>query len=570
MGELVWQKQTSIPDYLCFTALEAGQFTLTIPAAVTSDNLTYVEYSLDGRNWTRLTVDDTTQSLTTPTIQAGGKVYWRGSGIQYMTSDSRTNNYFIKTSYFSSSNRFDASGNIMSMLYAEDFEGKTAFPGTSNQYYNIGAMFQHCEFLVHAADLLLPATTLKHLCYTGMFFYCTMLVDAPSLPATVISNANYCYRYMFQGCSSLITPPDLSHVTTTARSGLYAMFNGCSSLTTVTLPQASHLMQYCYYDMYRGCTSITSADLSSARTIDTHACENMFYGCSSLSYVKCLATDISATDCLKNWLGGVSSTGTFIQAEGVEWPRGASGIPAGWVAIEKRTMPSGYKQVEYLQAVKPYPSNYNAAIVGTGIVLDPSQDTIEFAVWPRLDEDGYLINGGGSTAGEMPFANTSSPTSNTAKVGFFYTLYRVNSSTNLLSAFFTRVNGDGTNKALGSSLDVINKVTDNPQTIRVEFSATSSVMYLNGTQVASRSGYTVDTSDMTTMQAFVLAYNNKTYSWEHPFYYLKWWRSGTMIADYVPCVRESDGEVGFYDFVSQTFKTRYYTSSEPFTAGEEI
>ena len=335
-GTLAWQKSTSIPDYLCFTALEAGQFTLTIPAAVTSDNLTYVEYSLDGRNWTRITVDDTAQSITTPTIQAGGKVYWRGSGIQYMTSDSRTNNYFIKTSYFSSSNRFDASGNIMSMLYAEDFEGKTAFPGTSNQYYNIGAMFQHCEFLVHAADLLLPATTLKHLCYTGMFYYCTMLVNAPSLPATVISNANYCYRYMFQGCSSLITPPDLSHVTTTARSGLYAMFFDCSSLTTATLPQASHLMQYCYYNMYRGCTSITSADLSSARTIDTHACENMFYGCSSLTYVKCLATDISATDCLTNWLSGVSRTGTFIQASGVTWPRGKSGIPDNWT-IETQT-----------------------------------------------------------------------------------------------------------------------------------------------------------------------------------------------------------------------------------------
>ena len=53
-GEEVWSKQTSIPDYLCFTALEAGTFTLTVPAAVTSTNLSYVEYSLDGRNWTRL------------------------------------------------------------------------------------------------------------------------------------------------------------------------------------------------------------------------------------------------------------------------------------------------------------------------------------------------------------------------------------------------------------------------------------------------------------------------------------------------------------------------------------
>ena len=71
MGELVWQKSTSIPDYLCFTALEAGQFTLTIPAAVTPTYLSYVEWSKDGRNWTRLTVDDTAQSVTTPIIPVG-------------------------------------------------------------------------------------------------------------------------------------------------------------------------------------------------------------------------------------------------------------------------------------------------------------------------------------------------------------------------------------------------------------------------------------------------------------------------------------------------------------------
>ena len=83
-GKLAWQ--SSVPNYLCFKALENGTFTLTIPAAVTSDNLTYVEYSLNGRTWTRLTVDDTAQSITTPTIQAGGKVYWRGSGIRTASS----------------------------------------------------------------------------------------------------------------------------------------------------------------------------------------------------------------------------------------------------------------------------------------------------------------------------------------------------------------------------------------------------------------------------------------------------------------------------------------------------
>lgn len=534
MGQLVWQK--SIPDYLCFTALEAGQFTLTIPAAVTPTYLSYVEWSKDGRTWTRLTVDDTAQSITTPIIPVGGKVYWRGSGSR-MAYDYSVNKYSV----FSSTGTFDVSGDLRSLLFSDDFENVA----TTNQRY----------------------------CFTGLF-YGASVVNASNLRLALTGNS--AYMYCFRGCTQLLHAPALMEGNTIMQWQFHSTYDGCTNLVTGTDLQATSVgVRGCYYT-YKSCTSLVKApNISSITTIGNGGLSAMFHGCSSLTYIKCLATSLyddgdASHFATSNWLAGVSSTGTFIQAEGVTWPRGASGIPTGWVDVEKRTMPSGYKQVEYLQAVKPYPSNYNAAIVGTGIVLDPSQDTIEFAVWPRLDEDGYLINGGGSTAGEMPFANSSSPTSTTAKVGFFYWLYRVNSSTNLLSAFFTRVNGDGTNHASGFSLDATNKVTDNPQTIRVEFSATSSVMYLNGTQVASRSGYTVDTSDMATMQAFVLAYNNKTYSWEHPFYYLKWWRGANLIADYVPCVRESDDEVGFYDFASQTFKTRYYTSSEPFTAGEEI
>ena len=522
-GTLAWQK--SIPDYLCFTALEAGQFTLTIPAAVTSDNLTYVEYSLDGRNWTRLTVDDTAQSITTPTIQTGGKVYWRGSGIQYMTSDSRTNDYFNKTSYFSSSNRFDASGNIMSMLYAEDFEGKTAFPGTSNQYFNIGAMFQHCEYLVHAADLLLPATTLKHLCYTGMFYYCGSLLDAPSLPATVISNANYCYRYMFQGCSSLITPPDLSHVTTTARSGLYAMFFGCSSLTTATLPQASHLMKYCYYNMYRGCTSITSADLSSARTIDTHACENMFYGCSSLAYVKCLATDISATDCLTNWLSGVSSTGTFIQASGVTWPRGASGIPTGWLAYDEgEQIPNDYTPCDYI-----YNTSSSQGSEDLGFVFGTRSYSLETKF--KQDEISNAMVCGSSTGdGRIWIYNYA----NVNK--FAISILPAGASQVIIYPF----------QPVDTDVHIIKYIGDGDD----------QYYYHNGTIV----GHGTRTDFTDTCPSNLYIFGRPANQYKGRIYYLKVWNTATedFICNLIPCSRNSDGAAGFWDTAQKQFFTSTY------------
>ncbi|MBQ5664045.1 MAG: formylglycine-generating enzyme family protein [Bacteroidaceae bacterium] len=66
----------------------------------------------------------------------------------------------------------------------------------------------------------------------------------------------------------------------------------------------------------------------------------MFNGCEKLNYIKMLATDISAEDCLSNWTLGVSKTGTFVKASGVEIPSGISGIPSGWTVSEPTPEPA--------------------------------------------------------------------------------------------------------------------------------------------------------------------------------------------------------------------------------------
>jgi hypothetical protein len=44
-----------------------------------------------------------------------------------------------------------------------------------------------------------------------------------------------------------------------------------------------------------------------------------------------LATDISASSCLSNWVGGVASTGNFVKHPDMNsLPTGVSGIPEGW------------------------------------------------------------------------------------------------------------------------------------------------------------------------------------------------------------------------------------------------
>lgn len=156
--------------------------------------------------------------------------------------------------------------------------------------------------------LVLPATVLTFGCYSYMFNYCTSLTKAPELPATTL--ADYCYQSMFDECSSLTIAPDLP---------------------------AINLKEGCYYSMFCNCTSLTIAPSLPATTLTTSCYENMFWGCASLKKVECLATNISNYDCTDYWLCGVSSSGTFIKATGVDWSSKTEihGIPTGWTVQEK-------------------------------------------------------------------------------------------------------------------------------------------------------------------------------------------------------------------------------------------
>ncbi|MBR5671302.1 MAG: hypothetical protein IKX11_05535, partial [Bacteroidales bacterium] len=81
-------------------------------------------------------------------------------------------------------------------------------------------------------------------------------------------------------------------------------------------------------------THITQAPELDATTLASSCYSFMFAGCSSLNYVRCLATDISADNCVDNWLGSVFASGVFIKAsEMTDWSSGESGIPAGWTVL---------------------------------------------------------------------------------------------------------------------------------------------------------------------------------------------------------------------------------------------
>ena len=268
---------------LAFIIKTAGTITWKLNNA--SGTAKTVSYSTDGSTWTSIT--STTDGVSI-SFSDGDVVLWKGAETQYATS----------TSYYSSfggTAKFDAVGNIMSLL---------------NNASSIGYGYAFCNLfsesrILSASHLILPTSTYSH-CYYSMFKGCRNLTTAPKLPATTL--AYNCYYSMFQNCTSLTTAPKLP---------------------------ATTLASSCYRNMFSGCTGLTTAPVLPATKLEYGCYTRMFLGCTRLSSIKCLATDISATECTKDWVQGVAASGTFTKAASMSsWTTGNHGIPSGWDVVD--------------------------------------------------------------------------------------------------------------------------------------------------------------------------------------------------------------------------------------------
>ena len=199
-------------------------------------------------------------------------------------------------------------------------------PATTLAPYCYSSMFQTCASLTTAPKL--PATTLAPYCYYEMFWNCDGLTSAPELPATTL--AERCYQEIFRDCDGLTTAPELP-ATTLAPYCYAAMFYESDGLTTAPELPATVLADYCYNQMFRGCTGLTVAPELPATTLAAGCYRHMFWDCKKLDHITMLATDISANNCLTQWVNGVASTGTFTKAAAMtSLTTGVSGIPEGW------------------------------------------------------------------------------------------------------------------------------------------------------------------------------------------------------------------------------------------------
>lgn len=219
--------------------------------------------------------------------------------------------------------QFYVKGNIMSLISANDFSGLTSV--SQNYFSGLCANSN----VVNASSLLLPATDLGKSCYKGMFSGCQYLTNAPQLPAT-------------------------------------------------------HLNESCYESMFYGCRSLTDAPVLPASTLVTNCYKNMFnsgIGQMSLNYIKCLATDISASGCTEGWTQYASyyqPTGLFIKSiNSSSWEIGENGIPSGWTVYDYdgnyfyRWVDDGYTCIGYnkwQQKKRQVSYNSGSTWTDTGVV----------------------------------------------------------------------------------------------------------------------------------------------------------------------------------------------------------
>ena len=267
-------------EYLTFKALDSCTFNHT-----TFD----VDYSLDGGNtWVTLAA-----GTNSPSVAAGKYIKFKGNIVPDSTGSGT----------FSSTGRYEAMGNPISLFYGDNFIGVTDLSGLTQP---MKEMFYQSMNLVSSENLAMVAEKLSTQSCVQMFGQCSAMEKTVSvLSATDIGNA--CYQSMYRGCTALQVAPELP---------------------------ATRLSNFCYQYMFLGCTGLTAAPELPATSLSAYGYNGMFNGCSSLSYIKMLCTSVGNSS-LTGWVNGVAASGTFVKnAAMTTLPSGANGIPDGWTVID--------------------------------------------------------------------------------------------------------------------------------------------------------------------------------------------------------------------------------------------
>lgn len=203
-----------------------------------------------------------------------------------------------------SEGKFNTSGNIMSIVYGDDFQLYDEV--TCQRAFT--EIFRTCDTIVDASNLIFPTLPGRSAC--DWMFASSSLVHAPKLLKHDGSNygENYgSYLHMFHTCKSLITAPEI----------------------VTNLPSNSMCSQ-----MFVNCTSLENGPTIKGIRLGDEAFDKMFEGCTNLHRIGLLTKEVRIfSSGFSTWLNGVAEHGTFIMPSDANWTAADVNLPEGW-AVE--------------------------------------------------------------------------------------------------------------------------------------------------------------------------------------------------------------------------------------------
>ena len=250
-----------------------------------------ISYSKNGGEWIEIISSVVPLECPKINVVSGDILRFKGNNETY-GSGSYGNAHFQD-----STAEYNVYGNIMSMMYGDNFSGQTALTGTFGEFFS-------GEKIHSAKSLILPATSLNggiYGAYSKMFMSCGMLTQPPSLPATKVRGSDY--DHMFAGCGGLTQAPrlpqsmdigiyNLDYGVNHNSSRFSYMFENCTGITKVPYDYLPSLIQGvetgsmlpagCFEGMFKGCTNLVKVPDLPYPVLGDYCYKAMFEGCSSL------------------------------------------------------------------------------------------------------------------------------------------------------------------------------------------------------------------------------------------------------------------------------------------------
>ena len=178
---------------LTFEIISAGTITWERYAGSSTNSKT-IQYKKNDGEWTSIT-SNTGSTKPYVNVVPGDIVVFKGNN----------NSYYSTPGYnlFGGSAIFKAYGNILSLIYGDNYQTETELPSgnTANTLKNFDSLFWKNSGITDASNIIMPQNT-KNTCYHRMFEDCYNLEKAPVLPAVTLEP--YAYEYMFANCSKLV------------------------------------------------------------------------------------------------------------------------------------------------------------------------------------------------------------------------------------------------------------------------------------------------------------------------------------------------------------------------------